>query len=250
MPSACCVSSTARKRRRNSSGGCRQRRTWTSFSAHMGVLGSPYRKQLLPLMEQRLVAADQPVWERYLDTLADLAELVSSGGTMPPYPKDASGQKAWQDESKRRADVREQKLKQYAERLIASLPAKQSEARAVSLNTLLSLATRDLHGAGAPFWWALSRLIGSRPASLRPYSGFFNSSRTRVVIPSFRATARASRRTRRNMASGGCRPARSSACGAPCRPASLRRGLLFFDFFRRPRRPPGVDVQCPFGKPA
>jgi len=133
-----------------------------SFSAHMGVLGSPYRKQLLPLMEQRLVAADQPVWERYLDTLADLAELVSSGGTMPPYPKDASGQKAWQDESKRRADVREQKLKQYAERLIASLPAKQSEARAVSLNTLLSLATRS--GAEPPW---LRSVVASLIANFR-----------------------------------------------------------------------------------
>lgn len=113
-----------------------------SFSAYMGVLGSPYRKQLLPLMEQRLVAADQPVWERYLDTLAQLAELVATGGLMPPYPKDAAGQKAWQEESKRRADVREQKRNEYAARLIAFLPAKQSHARAVSLNTLLNFSTR------------------------------------------------------------------------------------------------------------
>ncbi len=114
-----------------------------SFSAHMGVLASPYRKQLLPLMEQRLVAADQPVWERYLDTLAQLAELVATGEPMPPYPKDAAGQKAWQEESKRRADVREQRQNEYAARLIASLPAKQPQARAVSLNTLLNFGTRN-----------------------------------------------------------------------------------------------------------
>lgn len=113
-----------------------------SFSAYMGVLGSPYRKQLLPLMEQRLVAADQPVWERYLDALAQLAELVASGGPMPPYPKDAAGEKAW-EESKRRAEVREQKRNEYAARLIASLPAKQPQARAVSLNTLLNFGMRN-----------------------------------------------------------------------------------------------------------
>lgn len=114
-----------------------------SFSAYMGVLGSPYRKQLLPLMEQRLVAAGQPVWERYLDSLAQLAELVASSGPLPPYPKDAAGQKTWQEESKRRSDVRERKRSEYAARLIASLPAKEPQARAVSLNTLLNFGTRN-----------------------------------------------------------------------------------------------------------
>jgi hypothetical protein len=120
-----------------------------SYSAHTGVLGSPYRKQLLPLMEQLLVAADQPVWERYLNTLAHLAELVASGRPMAPYPKDAAGQKVWQKQSKRRADAHEQKRSEYAVRLIASLPAKQPQARAVSLNTLLSFGTRN--GPG-PSW--------------------------------------------------------------------------------------------------
>jgi len=114
-----------------------------SFPAYVGVLGSAHRKQLLPLMEQRLVAADQPVQDRYLDTLAQLAELVASGGTMRAYPKDEAGQKAWQAESKRRADVREKKQNEYAARLIASLPAKQPQARAVSLNTLFDFGTRN-----------------------------------------------------------------------------------------------------------
>ena len=48
-----------------------------SWSLYMGVLGSPYRKQLLPVMEARLIAPDQPVWARYLDTLARLSELVA-----------------------------------------------------------------------------------------------------------------------------------------------------------------------------
>ncbi len=110
-----------------------------SFQAYLGVLESPYRKRLLTLMEQRLVAADQPVWDQYLDTLAQLVELLTEK-PMPPYPKDAAGQKAWQEESKRRADARERKRDEYAARLIASLPAKQPPARAVSLNTLLGFA--------------------------------------------------------------------------------------------------------------
>ena len=114
-----------------------------SFSAYSGVLASPYRKQLLPLMELRLLAADQPVWDRYLDAVAHMAELLASGGPMQAYPKDAAGQKAWQEESKRRRDVRERKQDEYAARLLASLPAKQSQARAISLHTLLNLGTRD-----------------------------------------------------------------------------------------------------------
>ena len=80
-----------------------------SYGAHLAVLASPYRSSLLPFMEQRLTAPDQPVWERYLDTLARLAELVASGGPMPSYPKDAAGQKAWQEEAKRRAELRRRK---------------------------------------------------------------------------------------------------------------------------------------------
>jgi hypothetical protein len=114
-----------------------------SYAAYMGVLGSPYRKQLLPLMEKRLTAPDQPVWERYLDTLARLAELTASGGPMAPYPQDADARQAWQEESKRRLDLREQKRADYTARLAASVRAKQPEARATSLDTMLSVGARD-----------------------------------------------------------------------------------------------------------
>jgi HEAT repeat protein len=133
-----------------------------SFSAYMGVLGSPYRKQLLPLMEQRLLAPDQPVWDRYLDALAQLTELVNSGGPMPPYPKDPAAQKEWQEESTRRATSVEQRRSQYATQLIASLPAKRAEARAVSLNTLLEMGTRN--SAKAPW---LPNVVASLMAEFR-----------------------------------------------------------------------------------
>ncbi len=88
-----------------------------SWSLHMGVLASPYRKQLLPVLEARLVAPDQSVWDRYLDTLARLSQLV--------------------------AGALATKRTEYATRLMASLPAKQPEARVVSTTTLVDSASRD-----------------------------------------------------------------------------------------------------------
>jgi hypothetical protein len=122
-----------------------------SFLAYQGVLGSPSRRQLLPLMERGLVDAGQPVWERYLTTLAHLAELVGSGGPMLPYPADAGAQKQWQSESQRRIAVQEQKRNEYASRLVSALPGKQPPARAISLNTLLELGLR---GPAEPPWFA------------------------------------------------------------------------------------------------
>jgi hypothetical protein len=87
-----------------------------SWAMHMGVLGSAYRRQLLPVMEARLTAPDQPVWDRYLDTLSRLSQLVSPGGPA---------------------------RNEYAARLVASLPSKQIEARVISMNTLVDSANRD-----------------------------------------------------------------------------------------------------------
>ena len=120
-----------------------------SFSSYMGVLGSPYREQLLPVMEQRLVAADQRVWDRYLDTLAHLAELVDSGGPAGPYPSEPDAQTAWHADEQRRAAFRQQKWNEYASKLIAALPAKQPAARAESSNTLLNVGIR---GGPEPPW--------------------------------------------------------------------------------------------------
>lgn len=119
-----------------------------SWSLHLGVLGSPYRGQLLPLLEARLVAPDQPVWGRYLDTMAQLSELVSFGGPMSPFPADAALQGAWRGESGHREAFRERKRKEYVARLFASLPAKQPEARVISINTLLESSSRNGADAG------------------------------------------------------------------------------------------------------
>ena len=93
-------------------------------SLHVGVLGSPYHKELLPVLEARLIARDQPVWDRYLDTLARLSVLVASVGP--------TGYEALR-----------QRRKEYEARLIAALPAKELEARVICVTTLFDAARRD-----------------------------------------------------------------------------------------------------------
>ena len=109
-----------------------------SYGAYLGVMGTAHRKLALPLMEQRLVAADQPVWDRYVYSMVELAGLAANG-EMPPYPKDPAAQTAWRQEAERRGGLRTQKQNEYAARLAAALPGKLPEARAVSLQTLLNL---------------------------------------------------------------------------------------------------------------
>ncbi len=133
-----------------------------AYALHMGVLGSSHRKELLPLLEQRLVAPDQPVWDRYLDTLAFLAELAVSGGLMPPYPKSEHERETWVEESKRRAELREQKRNAYASRLFASLASKQPQAQPICVNTLLDFATR--YGSEPPW---LPNIVASLIANFR-----------------------------------------------------------------------------------
>jgi hypothetical protein len=134
----------------------------SSYSLHVGVLASSHRKLILPLAEERLVAAEQPVWDRYLDTLAHLAELVASGGPMAPYPKEEKRREAWQAESKRRVDLRARKRDEYIARLIAALPAKRPDARAVSSHTLVDAA---LQTRTRPAWF--SEIVKSLVADFR-----------------------------------------------------------------------------------
>jgi hypothetical protein len=140
-----------------------------SWSMYAGVLGSPYRKQILPVMEGRLIAPDQPVWGRYLDTLSQLSELVASGGPMDSFPPNAALQAAWRKEYQRRDKIREEKRKEYIARLITSLPAKQPQARVISMNTLIDGERRD--GSDASWIPALAASIvadfRSLPASLQ-----------------------------------------------------------------------------------
>jgi hypothetical protein len=86
---------------------------------------SPYQKEMLAVMEQWLIAPDQPVTGNYLDTLAAMA--------VPERPG---------DDWKRLAELREQKRNEYATKLFAAVMSKEPGARAISMSTLLNTGTR------------------------------------------------------------------------------------------------------------
>jgi hypothetical protein len=161
-----------------------------SWALHMGVLGSPYRKQLLPLLESRLITPEQPVSGQFLDTLASLAELVASDGPMDPFPADKNLQAAWQDKAQRRQALRAGKKTEYTARLVSSLASKQPEARAVSMTTLLdSLRGTDV----TPSW--LPAMAGSLVADFRKLPAKMQSNlletrwstiRTQAMLPVLR----------------------------------------------------------------
>ena len=107
--------------------------------AYFGVIASPYRKQLLPLMERELTAPDRAVSTRYIDTLAQVAQLVASG-PMPHAPEAPDRRPAWEEEATKYFAAQQQKQGVYARQLVAALPAKQPAARTASLDSLFSLA--------------------------------------------------------------------------------------------------------------
>jgi hypothetical protein len=90
-----------------------------------GLASSPYQKEMLAVMEQRLIATDQPVTGDYLYTLAAIAVPEKPGGDL-----------------KRLTETREQKRNEYATRLLAAVMSKQPGARAVSMSTLLNTGAR------------------------------------------------------------------------------------------------------------
>jgi hypothetical protein len=161
----------------------------TAFAAHVAVLGSPSRKELLARLEQRLVAPDQGVADRLIDTLAQLAELAASGPERE-YPKDPEQQKQWQAESKARFALRQRKEQEYVARLIAALPSKEPAARAVSLYGLLAVGMR---AGEKPLWLGdiAADLAGEfrelpAPIQMQLLESYWGSIRTPALLPALR----------------------------------------------------------------
>jgi hypothetical protein len=111
-----------------------------AFALHSGILASSHRTELLPVLEQLLVAPEQAISARFLSTLSQLAVLVESGGVMPPYPATETGRPVWQAESQRRASLIVEKRDRFAAILVQALPNKEPAARALTREALLSVA--------------------------------------------------------------------------------------------------------------
>lgn len=142
-----------------------------SFELHSGILDSSYRAELLPVMEQLLLAPGQGISEQFLSTLAQLAVLVETGGVMPPYPEDESAREAWQAEAKRRAALIAAQRDRFVAMLLRGLPAKEPAARAVTRNTLLRVAEA---ATSRPPW--MHGIVQSLIADFRELPGHMQSS--------------------------------------------------------------------------
>jgi hypothetical protein len=119
------------------------------------VLGSPYRDRLLPLLSELFEDPGEPVTPWLIETLAELSVLSESDGPMPPFPQDGddSAQKKWRAESQKRWDAQRRRSDELHARLAARVGQKAPAARAISLNTLITLSTFG-PGQSLPPWHA------------------------------------------------------------------------------------------------
>ncbi len=106
---------------------------------HAGLFASPYRKEVITAMEAAVAAPDVPVNSYYLSTLIELVK-ARDFGPMPAYTaKTPEEVRHWSDEvSKPYMDRAKGVDTLYYAKLADAIGLKQGQARAVSLETLVS----------------------------------------------------------------------------------------------------------------
>jgi hypothetical protein len=111
------------------------------FEYDFGLRGTPQRALALAEMERRLVAPEHAVTTNFIQVLSFLSFLQQNVAPLPPYPEkaDEEAAKLWRGEYDRRWGLYNQTMNGYAQRLAAAVFAKEGAARAVSLDTLVSL---------------------------------------------------------------------------------------------------------------
>jgi hypothetical protein len=111
------------------------------FEYDFGLRSTPHRALAVAEMERQLGAPEQPVTTEFINVLAFLSFMQQNVAPLPPYPEqgDEDAVKLWRIAYDRRWAVYNETLKRYAERLAAAVFAKEKAARAVSLETLVSL---------------------------------------------------------------------------------------------------------------
>lgn len=113
------------------------------FEYDFGLRSTPHRALAVAEMERRLAAPEQAVTAEFIHVLSFLSFMRQSLATLPPYPEqgDEEARSLWQKEYERRWEIYGETVKGYAARLAAAVFAKEGAARAVSLDTLVSLRT-------------------------------------------------------------------------------------------------------------
>ena len=117
----------------------------------LGILSSPHRAQVLPVMDELLTSSRQPVTRHFVETLTSLFFLVNRPLQAPFPSEDPSQEEAWRSELRSRWEERNRKLDGYYARLARSVASKEPHAAAVSRKTLLEYAWSRQRNA-APAW--------------------------------------------------------------------------------------------------
>jgi hypothetical protein len=110
----------------------------------LGLLGSPYRKEIVAAMESDLDSTDMPIDKRWMDALIELAAVTITGPRpLPPARTDGMSDveyrvalAQWNLESDRYQAQWPPVARQYYDRLARAVEGKQGQARTVSLETL------------------------------------------------------------------------------------------------------------------
>ncbi len=148
------------------------------FEFRFGLTGAPQRDFVIEEMEERLVAADQPVTSDYLNLLMSLKVMPQ----FADYSSDRVRQdpKLAEDLRQRWNDAHSQVEKKYLERLAASVTRKNGKARAVTISTLLEQDGKPIASS-----WKLpevSAIFNELPIDTR--YGYLLSRWKRIASPS------------------------------------------------------------------
>jgi hypothetical protein len=114
------------------------------FEFDFGLRSTPHRAFAISEMETQLAAADFPVTNQFLGVLAFLSFLQQNVPPLPHIEQNDSDEahKLWRRSWERRNEIYDEILDGYRQRLQAAVLNKSKSARAVSLETLLSMTTR------------------------------------------------------------------------------------------------------------
>ena len=144
------------------------------FEYDFGLRSTPHRALAVAEMERRLVAHAHPVTPSFIYVLSFLSFLQQNVAPLRPYPEqgDEEAFKLWRKEYDGRLSLYGETVDSYAARLAAAVFAKEGAARAVSLDTLVSLRSastraKKAHGeskADAALTGALVSAFADLPA--------------------------------------------------------------------------------------
>src|SRR6185437_714283 len=106
-----------------------------------GLRGTPHRALAVNEMESQVAAPDFAVTMEFLHVLTFLSFIQQNVPPLPPSGQNDSDEavKPWRAAYKRRNDIYDEILNSYRQRLLTAVFNKSKHARAVSLETLLSM---------------------------------------------------------------------------------------------------------------